>query len=346
MSKINIFHASLDDFIAEKKLKKFIVNQIETWMWNFFEFNPLLYTNINKNIRDDLLNNFDWTLPKIQKEFKSTDESVKFLIQLYDHNYIESIVIPTKDRITLCISTQVGCKMGCKFCQTGLMGFIRNLSYAEILMQIILANKWILHHLNGKLKITNVVFMGMGEPLDNYKQVVQALKIMLNINYFNLSKHKVTISTVGITDNILELKKNLDIRLAISLHSVSEDVRNQLIPINKVYSLQKIKEILLQIPHDRYGITFEYILIKDLNDTIIDAKNLIKYLSGLKAKVNLIPMTNNPYLDIKASNKDDIEKFRDYLTMHSVYATIRYSRGSDIGGACGQMLPQMRKVLL
>jgi 23S rRNA (adenine2503-C2)-methyltransferase len=210
------------------------------------------------------------------------------------------------------------------------MGFKRNLSSGEILGQLLLANQ--------QKRVTNVVFMGMGEPLDNYEAVVKACKVMIHPQSFGLSKSKVTISTSGLIPEIIKLGKDLPVRLAISLHSAEDEKRSRLMPINKKYSLQELKKVLLDYPASkRYGITFEYVLIKDRNDHIEDAKKLVTFLHGLNAKVNLIPMNHFPGVEMCASDVERIKKFQQYLSERGIPAPVRYSKGVDISGGCGQL---------
>lgn len=213
------------------------------------------------------------------------------------------------------------------------MGLKRNLTSGEILSQLLIANSF----LDGK-SISNVVFMGMGEPLDNYEQVVKACSVMVDPHGFSLSMHKVTVSTSGLAPEIEKLGKDLPVRLAISLHNADDETRSSMMPVNKRYSLSDLKKVLLSYPASkRYGITFEYVMIEGKNDSIEDAKKLVKYLSGLKAKVNLIPINHFPGIEMKPSTADRLRKFQLYLSERSIPAPIRYSRGQDISGGCGQL---------
>jgi 23S rRNA (adenine2503-C2)-methyltransferase len=241
------------------------------------------------------------------------------------------VLMPYENRSTLCISSQVGCKMGCTFCQTGRMGLKRNLSSGEILSQLILAGQ-------RGAAITNVVFMGMGEPLDNYDPVVKACKAMIDPQALALASQRVTISTSGLVPEIRKLAKDLPVRLAISLHTADNDKRSAMMPINRTYDLQTLKEALLDYPAPkRYGITFEYVMIKGENDSLKDAKKLVHFLHGMKAKVNLIPINHFPGVEMEPSDAARIKEFQTYLTDRSIAAPVRYSRGQDISGGCGQL---------
>ncbi|MBM3200937.1 MAG: 23S rRNA (adenine(2503)-C(2))-methyltransferase RlmN, partial [Chlamydiae bacterium] len=282
---------------------------------------------------------FTWDLPEIDAHLISKDGSEKFLLKTKDGFVFEMVFMFYDDRSTLCISSQVGCKMGCTFCQTGKLGFRRNLTSGEILSQIVLANQ--------KKPVTNVVFMGMGEPLDNYEEVVKACKVMIDKNALNLSSSKVTISTSGLAPQIEQLGKDLPVRLAISLHAAEDEKRSKMMPINRRYPLAKLKEVLLTYPAPkRYGITFEYVMIEGVNDSIEDAKKLVSFLHGIKARVNLIPMNHFPGVDMHASAKEKITKFQSYLSERSIPAPVRYSKSQDISGGCGQLAAKRQEELL
>jgi 23S rRNA (adenine2503-C2)-methyltransferase len=245
------------------------------------------------------------------------------------------VIMPYDKRVTLCISSQVGCKRGCTFCQTGKMGLMRNLTSGEILSQILIAN--LLLEKKG-LRATNVVFMGMGEPLDNYDEVVKACQLMIDPHGIDLSKHRVTISTSGVVPEIRKLAVDLPVRLAISLHSPYDEKRSEMMPVNRVYPLSELKSALMEYPAPkRLGITFEYVMIEGVNDNIQDARALVKYLDGIKAKVNLIPINHFPGMEMKPSTAARLRAFQEYLSKRSIPSPIRYSRAQDISGGCGQL---------
>lgn len=220
--------------------------------------------------------------------------------------------------------------MGCTFCQTGKMGFKRNLTTGEILAQLIIANQ--------TQKISNIVYMGMGEPLDNYEHVINACRVMIDPQAFALSSSRVTISTSGLVPEIRQLGIDLPVRLAISLHAADDEKRSKMMPVNRKYNLAELKEALLEYPASpRHGITFEYVMIQGVNDTPQDAKYLVRFLHGLKAKVNLIPVNHFPGEPLKASDEASLKRFQSYLSERSIPAPIRYSRGQDVSGGCGQL---------
>jgi len=322
-------------FCKEHKLSSFVASQIYNWIFQKEILDPMDFTNISLKVREKLLENFSWDLLEIDAHLISKDESEKFLLKTKDGLLIEMVLMPYEGRTTLCISCQVGCKMGCTFCQTGKMGLKRNLTSGEILAQIIIANNRLK---NFDKKITNIVFMGMGEPLDNYDEVVKATSTMVDGQGFNLSKNKVTISTSGLVPAIEKLGRDLPVRLAISLHTADDEKRSKMMPVNRKYPLQILKEVLLKYPApERYGITFEYVMIEGENDSLKDAKKLVEFLSGINAKVNLIPINHFPGIEMHPSSALRIRSFQSYLTDRSIPAPVRYSRGQDISGGCGQL---------
>ncbi len=326
-----------ENWAQKHQVESFRAKQIYEWIFKKFAISPSEFTNIPKELRIKLEETIDFFLPEIDTALKSIDQSVKFLIKTKDGFFIESVLMPLENRMTLCISSQVGCKMACTFCQTGKMGLSRQLSSGEILSQIILANRYA--NENGLSRVvTNVVFMGMGEPLDNYDAVVKALKTMTSKSGLELSKNKVTVSTCGLIPEIEKLAQDVEVSLAISLHSADEEQRSKMMPINKKYTLAKLKEALLKYPvNTRHGITFEYVMIHNQNDSILHAKKLVRFLHGLKAKVNLIPMNPHPGTDMVATDPIRLKAFQDYLSERSIPAPIRYSRGQDVSAACGQL---------
>lgn len=320
------------EWCLEKKFPSYIGKQITEWIYHKNTLNPTYFTNIALPIREKLSQAFDWDMMKVDSRLISIDASEKFLLQTHDGLLVEMVLMPSEKRMTLCISCQIGCRMGCTFCQTGKIGFKRNLTSAEILMQICIANQL------GSKPVTNVVFMGMGEPLDNYDAVVKACSIMISPHGFGLAQSRVTISTSGLIPAIKRLGKDLPVRLAISLHSADENKRGEMMPINRKYSLQELKDTLLEYPAmSRHGITFEYVMIEGVNDSLEDAEKLVSYLHGLRAKVNLIPINHFPGVNMHASHAERIRKFQAYLSMRSIPAPVRYSRGQDISGGCGQL---------
>jgi len=270
---------------------------------------------------------------------ESQDGSKKIVFKLHDGKFIESVLIKEDDWYTLCISTQVGCAVGCTFCLTGLGGFQRNLSRAEILSQILLVKRTVL----GELP-RNLVLMGMGEPLLNLEEVVPALSIISDPNWLALAARRVTVSTSGIIPGIEKLgESGLSVSLAVSLNATTNSVRDVLMPINKKYPLEDLLEACREYPlPPRRRITFEYVLIKDINDSLEDAKRLAKLLRGIPCKINLIPFNPDPALPFERPSEERVREFQECLYRSHYTACIRYSKGLDVGAACGQLAAHWR----
>jgi len=314
------------------QLPSYIGKQIFSWIIKG-ENDPKKFSNISAKVKELLFEEFSWEWPDVDTTLASRDLSTKFLLKLADGKLIEMVLMPSIDRVTLCISSQVGCRMNCSFCQTGKMGFGRNLSLGEILVQILIANRYLEVE-----KVTNVVFMGMGEPLDNFDAVIQSVKTMTAADGLALSKHRVTVSTSGLVPEIKALGAEVAVSLAISFHTPFDDERSEMMPINRKYPLSELKEALLAYPvQTRHGITLEYVMIKGKNDTLEHAKALVKFAHGLKVKVNLIPLNPHPGSPMEPALQKNLDAFQDYLEERSISAPIRYSRGQDVSAACGQL---------
>lgn len=321
---------------------KFVAKQIREWIWAKGVVDPQQFTNISKKIREHLSEEFDWDMPTIDTVLSSSDGSEKILFRARDGLFAECVLMPSDKRVTLCISSQVGCRWGCTFCQTGRMGLTRSLSSGEILSQVLLANQ----RLKEERKVSNIVFMGMGEPLDNFEAVVEVCRTLTDPKLFGLSKHRVTVSTVGLVPEIERLGKEVAVSLAISLHTADNDHRASMMPVAKQYSLEVLKKALLDYPvQTRHGITFEYVMIQGENDSIQHAKKLVKFVHGLKAKVNLIPMNAHPGNPMRASEEESLRNFQKYLSDRSIPAPVRYSRGQDVSAACGQLAMKRQEEL-
>jgi 23S rRNA (adenine2503-C2)-methyltransferase len=305
--------------------------------------------NLPKDLKENLKEKFPIDIVKIIKIEKSLDGTIKYLFQLKDGTTVESVLLLMKDKqknddgqiiksekYTFCISTQVGCKVGCTFCLTAKGGFTRDLTAGEIVAQVVYLKK---ENLIPENKSVNIVYMGMGEPLDNYDNLVQAIKIIALNDGLDINTRRQTISTSGVSSKILKLgEENLGVQLAISLHAVDDQLRSELIPMNKAYNIASIIEAVKKFPVDvRKKVMFEYLVIKDKNDDIKSADKLIKILSGINAKVNLIyfnPYDSSPY---ERPSRNNMIKFQDYLNNKGVLCTIRESKGLDISAACGQL---------
>ncbi len=339
LSRESIFDISekrLSEWFVQANGKAFWARQTLRWLFEKRVLDTKQYTDIPPIFREKLSQEFSFELPKIDSLLASSDGSEKILLKSIDEKYFECVLMPSPDRVTICVSSQVGCRMACTFCQTGRLGLSRNLTKGEILAQLLWCYKQ-LEKRGDDRRITNVVFMGMGEPLDNLDNVIEATRVMLAPHYFGMSKHRVTVSTCGLVPEIRRMAKEFPLRLAISLHSADPPRRTQLMPVNRQHSLEELKKALLDYPAGRDGITFEYIMLDGVNDTVEYAKKLVKFLHGLKAKVNLIPMNAHPGMEWKPSQEKNMREFQKYLSDRSIPAPIRYSRGDDISGACGQL---------
>ena len=280
--------------------------------------------------------------PIVEDSFLSPEGTKKYLIKLDTGSMIEMVKIPEKKRLTLCISSQAGCALQCTFCATGSQGFERNLSDAEIIGQLWLAN----FHDDSSPQISNVVFMGMGEPLLNLKPVLASINLMQHQHAYGLSKRRITLSTSGIVPEINKLAKKTDVSLAISLHAANNLLRNEIVPINKKYPLEELIfacKNYLKNQSKRKTITIEYILIDGVNDSLAHAKDLVNILKGLSCKINLIPF--NPFEGCSYIRSQDsaIEKFKDFLIKKGFVTTLRITRGDAIDGACGQLVGKLAK---
>ncbi len=308
--------------------------QIRRWLFKKYVLSFREMTDLPKDLREKLSYRFTLTHAEPIKVFSSNDGTKKYLFRLFDGYLIESVLIPEKDHYTLCISSQVGCAMDCKFCFTGRFGLKRNLSAAEIVDQVIQVKR----QMPEPQQLTNIVFMGMGEPLANYEQVIRAIHNIVSDSGMNFSHRKVTLSTCGLVPMIDKLGKEVNINLAISLNASSDHIRSYLMPINKKYPLQILLDACQRFPlPNRRMITFEYILINKLNDTKEDALRLCKILRHLRAKINLIPFNPHEGIDFETPPMEKILDFQKILIDNHFTAIIRKSKGSDIMAACGQL---------
>src|SRR5258707_1490724 len=291
-------------------------------------------TDLSQDFRSQLSAVARIAVPEIVAEQVSSDGTRKWMLRMDEVQGIETVYIPEPDRGTLCISSQVGCAMDCSFCSTAQQGFNRNLSVAEIVGQV-----WLAHRELGQARITNIVFMGMGEPLANYRNVVPAMRTFLDDLGYDLSRRRVTLSTSGLVPQIYKLAEECNVALAVSLHAPNDELRNELVPINRKHP---IGELLTACWHyiDRQNgrsVTFEYVMLDGVNDKPEHARQLAQLLKGRPAKLNLIPFNAFPGTRYRRSSAAAILKFRDILNDHGVIATIRRTRGDDIDAACGQL---------
>lgn len=338
MNKIDLREITDEELIEYLKVmgsKPYRAKQVLDWVYKKKIKSIEEMTNLSKKLREDLQKEFYVSGNILLQKLVSKDGTRKYLFELEDKQKIESVLMPDDKRLTLCVSTQVGCKFNCSFCYTGKMGFTRNLTSGEIINQIMSVGK-------NEKRITNIVFMGMGEPLDNYENVIKAAKIIFSPWGLGIGASKITLSTCGLIPGMKRLKEEkLNINLAISLNASDDNVRNQLMPVNKKYPLKKLLKACREYPlKPKNRITFEYVLIKDLNDSEKDARQLADLLKGIKCKINLLPFNKRP--DAKSQydtpDQDKVNKFHEYLLSRKFTVFMRKQRGIDISASCGQLL--------
>ncbi len=321
----------LKNIIKELKFEEFRAKQIFDWIYKKKVLNINYMKNIPLKLKDELIKKYTLSSLNIIKIQKSKDGTQKILFELLDKNKIESVLIPDNERITLCVSTQAGCGCNCSFCATGKLGFKRNLNAAEIIEEFIRASFI--------KKIDNIVFMGMGEPLLNWQNVKKVIGILSDKDGLNFSQTRMTVSTVGIIPVIKEIaEENFKFYLAISLITANNDLRDRLVPFNKKYPLKEIINISKYYnKKTEKEITYEYILLKDINDSEHEAKDLAKKLKEIKCKINLIPYNESENSEFKKSDENKILKFQKILIDNGYKVFIRKEKGSDISAACGQL---------
>jgi 23S rRNA (adenine2503-C2)-methyltransferase len=322
----------LEEKIEGLGLKRYRARQIYKWVYQTGSLDFGLMTNLPKNVRVTLKRLLDFGLPETKESRLSADGSIKFAFHTSEGHLIESVFMPEKGKATLCLSSQVGCKMSCAFCVTGRIGFIRDLTVAEIVGQVMAMKP----HM-GNSRLSNIVFMGMGEPLDNVDNLLKAIEILEEPSGLDVSRRRLTISTVGLVDGLrrIDLKKA---QLAISLNAATSATRTRLMPINRVYPLQDIVGYVKSLKGmGRSRVTFEYVMLKGVNDSPDDARQLADLLAGVRCKINLIPYNESPYSEFKSPDKGSVDNFQSYLIGRHLTAIVRDSRARDIGGGCGQL---------
>jgi len=337
---------------TEAKNIKMRQNQIWSWVYQkgIKDFN--LMSNISKEYRGVLNKSLTITRPTVTKQLISKDGTRKYLLRLQDGNEIEAVYIPEKNRGTLCISSQVGCTLNCSFCYTGTQKLVRNLTSADIIGQILVVrddlNEWPYNSMpkDKKRQISNVVMMGMGEPLYNYNSVKEALKIVMDNEGIALSKRRITLSTSGVVPEITKTGNEIGCLLAISFHATTDSVRDKLVPINKKWNIKKLLAALREYPtlSNSQRITFEYVMLKGVNDSDADAKRLVKLIAGIPAKINLIPFNPWPGSPYERSTKQRINSFADIVNKAGYASPVRSPRGEDIMAACGQLKSESAKI--
>lgn len=322
--------------------KPFRVKQVWSWLYCHGVTDFAAMTNVSKDMRAKLEDNFRIARPTLSREQISTDGTRKWLLRFKDGNEAETVYIPDDDRGAVCVSTQVGCTLTCRFCHTGTQMLVRNLSAAEIAGQFMVARdsygEWPTPNETGRL-LSNVVVMGMGEPLFNYDETVKALGILIDPDGISLSRRRVTLSTSGVVPRMYDLGRDLPVNLAVSLHAATDDIRDQIMPINKKYPLKDLMKACREYPgaSNARRITFEYVMLKGINDSDADARALAKLAKGIPCKFNLLPFNKWPGAPFECSDWDRIERFADVLASLGFSAPIRIPRGRDILAACGQL---------
>ncbi len=339
--KINLLdlnRAGLVDFFAGHGEKPFRATQVMKWIYGQGVTDFEAMTNISKNLRAGLQDLADIGLPRVVSDNLSEDGSRKWLLQMADGNCIEAVFIPEADRGTLCVSSQVGCVLNCSFCSTAQQGFNRNLTTGEIVSQVLVAAMALGQTTDGERRISNVVMMGMGEPLLNYDNVVRAMGIMLDDYGFGLSKRRITLSTAGVVPALRQLREDCDVSLAVSLHAPDDLLRDQLVPLNKKYPISELLEACKEyVGEGRRRVTFEYVMLAGINDSDSHARQLARVLEGVPAKVNLIPFNPFPETRYQRSSGNRIQRFFEILNRAGIVTITRRTRGDDIDAACGQL---------
>ena len=342
VGKINLLgldRKALEAFCVERGEKPFRAVQLRQWIHQRGIGDFGLMTNLSKSFRAQLIQQAEIRPPEIVHEQLSTDGTCKWVLQTDAQNRVETVYIPEESRGTLCISSQVGCALECSFCSTARQGFNRNLSTAEIIGQL-----WVAQRELGAGAVTNVVLMGMGEPLLNFNNVVAAIDLMLDDNAYGLSKRRVTLSTSGVVPALDRLAAVSEVSLAVSLHAPNDELRNELVPINQKYPIHELMAACKRyIGRDaRRKVTIEYVMLDGINDTPQHARQLVRVLSQVPSKVNLIPFNPFPGSGYRCSSRETIQRFSEILQTAGLITTTRKTRGDDIDAACGQLVGQVK----
>lgn len=342
--KVNLLdldQQGLKDFFNDIEEKPFRASQIMKWIYHegIVDFQDM--TNLSKVLRNKLAELAEIRLPEMIMEQPSADGTRKWILKMPDGNQIESVFIPQKGRGTLCVSSQVGCTLNCTFCSTATQGFNRNLTTGEIVGQVVFANRALgIPKNKAVLPVTNVVMMGMGEPLMNFDNVIRAMAIMNDDIGCGISRRRITLSTSGVVPQMIKMRDVCDVSLAVSLHAPNDELRNELVPINKKYPINVLLDACYHYVEGkpRRRVTFEYIMIDGVNDTLQHARQLARILERVPAKINLIPFNPFPQSNYKRSTPEAIQAFQDSLIAAGYTTIVRKTRGDDIDAACGQLV--------
>ncbi|MFO8155638.1 MAG: 23S rRNA (adenine(2503)-C(2))-methyltransferase RlmN [Pseudomonadota bacterium] len=342
---LDLDREGLEAFFADMGEKPFRAVQVQKWIHQVgvTDFDGM--TNLSKALRAKLEQSATIAMPEVVADQTSTDGTRKWLLQLADGNAVETVFIPEEGRGTLCISSQVGCALECSFCATGAQGFNRNLSAGEIIAQVWVAARALGHDPRAHHRaLTNIVLMGMGEPLLNFDNVVAAMDLMMDDNAYGISRRRVTLSTAGVVPALYRLRESSNVSLALSLHAPNDELRDELVPLNRKYPLAEVIEACRHYVADeaRQRVTVEYTLIDGVNDRPEHARQLARVLEPLPAKVNLIPFNPFPGSDYATASGNAVERFQNLLIEAGYITVVRRTRGDDIDAACGQLAGRFR----
>ncbi len=343
---LDLTRDELAQWLEDKGIRPYRANQVFKWIYLKLVRDFDSMTDLGKELRKTLSDHFSIGLLELVEKQVSKDSTEKYLFQLGDGNLIESVLIPEKDHFTICVSSQVGCAMDCKFCLTAQGGFKRNLTMGEILAQILHARACIQEMGLDPLKLSNIVFMGMGEPLANYTNLIRSLAVIFDTDYgMKFATRRVTVSTSGVVPKIPQLGQDVGVNLAISLNATDNETRSRLMPINDTYPIEELLAACKKFTmKPRNKITFEYILIDGVNDSDANARKLARMLMPLRAKVNLIPFNEHGGASFKRPAKERVKQFLQILLDQNMTAIIRKSKGDDISAACGQLRAKQSRV--
>ena len=337
-----ISQEELEQFFLENNQQKFRIKQLNEWLWEKGANSFDQMSSLSKDLRELLNEKFEFKSAKIDQEFKSTDGTIKFSFKLFDDKLVEGVLIPSKKRVTACISSQIGCSLDCTFCATGTMGLSRNLSSSEIFDQVFKLNEE--SDKNYGRSLTNIVFMGMGEPLLNYNNLLKAIHHITSEKGMGVSPRRITVSTAGLSKQIMKLADDeVKFNLAISLHSAIDEIRSEIMSINNAINLQTLKESIRYFYEKTNNrVTYEYILFKDLNDDLDAARRLAAFCRISPCKENLIEYNTIDGFDFEKSTEENTQGFIEFLEHRNIIVHLRKSKGKDIDAACGQLVNKLQ----
>ncbi|MDR0631406.1 MAG: 23S rRNA (adenine(2503)-C(2))-methyltransferase RlmN [Holosporales bacterium] len=341
MNLLDLTRHSFATVFEQMNAPKWRADQVWGWIYRKSATSFDEMSNLPTPMRVELQMNYSIACPALERVLTSSDGTEKFLLRLSDNQMVEMVLIPEGERCTLCVSSQVGCGGKCSFCHTGTQPFVRNLETHEIVAQVMLARQRISDSgaLNSKRTLTNIVMMGMGEPLHNYENVANAIKIMMDSDGLAFSRRRITLSTSGVVPFIVRCGTELGINLAVSLHAPNDNIRSRIMPINNMYKVSELIRACREYPNtnDARKITFEYVMLRNINDSEQQAKELVALIQGISAKVNLIPWNPWPGAPFECSSNSQIARFAQILAKANVPVMTRTPRGQDISAACGQL---------